>query len=136
MTALVLILSGVAAGDGGTRAGAATAPVAVDLGGRWVGTYQAEGRKPQAAELSGGVLRVMPARFPFHCRFTARPGGGLEGTVVLVPDAPIGNLPAIYKLERGRLVICCSQTNDLPTAFAVTRTTGLLTLKPADSRKP
>jgi hypothetical protein len=135
MTALVLMLAGVTAGDGGVRAGAATAPVAVDLGGRWVGTYQVAVGKTMTAELNGGVLRIGANPAAVRYRFTARRAAGLEGPVLLVPDIPIDHIPAIYKVERGRLVICCSQTKERPTDFSITPTTALIVLKPA-ARKP
>ncbi len=140
MLGMVLMLAGVAAGDGGMRMEAAAAPVVADLGGRWVGMGQQEGFKPQPAELDRGVLRVLPNPVPLRCRFRARTAGGLQGTVLIVPGpplgVPVGEIPAIYKLEQGRLFMCVSQTYDLPATFGVTRTTTLLVLKPAEARKP
>ncbi len=135
MTAWVLVLAGVAAGDGGTGTGAAMAPVASDLGGRWVGTYHAVGRKTQEAELDGGVLRVGPDRTPARCRFTGRRAAGTEGAVVLVPEIGLGPVPAAYRLDPGRLVICCGRTKALLADFAVTGAAGLIVLQPA-ARKP
>jgi hypothetical protein len=140
MTAWVLVLAGVTAGDGGMGTGTAASPVAVELSGRWVGTYQEEGFKPEPAELDRGVLRVGPNRMPLRCRFRTQTAGGLQGTVIIVPGpplgVPVGEIAAVYKLERGRLVICVSETYDLPAAFGVTRTTSLLVLKLAEARKP
>jgi len=88
MTAWVLVLAGVAAGDGGMRMGAATAPVAVDLGGRWVGTYEDDGGFPKVAELSRGVLRLWPPDLTFRCRVTARGEGACRGLSCWNPKCP------------------------------------------------
>jgi hypothetical protein len=135
MTAWVLVLAGVAAGDGGMGMGAATAPVAVDLGGRWVGTCDPHVGKRMTAELHSGVLRIGSDPTAACYRFPARPAPGLEGQALLVANAPVGRMPVIYRLERGRLVICCSLNKEWPKDFNITPTTVLLTLKPA-ARKP
>ncbi len=134
MTAWVLML-GLVAADGGVRTGAAAAPVAVNLDGRWAGPCLPQIGKRMTAELHGGVLRIGSAPSAVRYRFPARPAPGLEGRALLVPDAPVGRMPVFYKLERGRLVICCSLNKEWPEGFNLTSTTLLLTLKPA-ARKP
>jgi hypothetical protein len=70
--------------------------------------------------------------------------GGLEGTAVLGPDVPFvvrvsdpdAPYKSIYKLERGRLLICVSRTCCLPSTFGVTAETDLLIFEPQPRTRP
>jgi len=113
----------------GPADGAATVPVRMDpvaviARTRWVGMYRVY-QHTFEADLVGGVLRVggstrYSLRFPL--------GAGASGPCEIIGRRE--TYRAIYRLERGRLLICAGvRTADLrPRAFAVTPQSDLFLL--------
>jgi hypothetical protein len=136
MTAFVLMLAGVAGGDGGVRAGAATAPVAeplrLDLSRDWEGTVQAPRNDPMPVRLSGGRMTYSRDGRPVVTNpstMTLARGG-----LVLGEEAGI-RFHGTYKVEGGRVLICVNFINQPRPAACTPRDGSLFTLKPA-ARRP
>jgi hypothetical protein len=131
MTAWVLVLAGVAAGDGGTGTGTATAPLTeslrLGLSREWVGTAQVV-YVTVPVRLSGGRLAMRGwATQPFA--LTLSPGGLARG--VWGEDRVHG----AYRV-RGDCVLVCVTAVKHPRPTACTASDGVLfTLKPA-ARQP
>jgi hypothetical protein len=137
MFAAMLVVAGVAAGDGGMRTGEDIAPVVVRLFDRdWEGTWENVWwtDDPSRADLRSGVLRV------FDCvgsvQLTGRISIDGEGTV-RIRDAWGRSILGIYKIEGRYLVICIPWLVDQPrpTRFEAKGDTHLMTLQPVPNKK-
>jgi hypothetical protein len=131
MTAWVLLVAGVAAGDGGTGMGAAAAPLTeplrLDFSREWEGTVQI-GRDTESVNLSGGRMAMRGwGTQPFS--LTLSPGGLALGS--WGQDRFHGT----YKVGGGRLLVCVSPVEEPRPTACTPRDGVLLTLKPA-ARKP
>src|SRR5437868_8738016 len=134
MTAFVLALAGLAAGDAGPGLGAARAPVAPAFGGEWEGTYSAEGvvyaveMRPGRLALSVGGRPVGEAPFAL-----VREGEGLVRMELYK-----ARYHGIYRLEAGRVLVCVTAESGgpRPRAFQVTSHSILIALRPVGSRRP
>jgi hypothetical protein len=136
MTGVVLALAGLTCGDGGMRAGAATASLSermrLDFSREWEGTFQFARGFCEPVRLSKGHLTIFPLGIESTKPFalTLSPGGLARGSWA-------GNqLHGTYRVEGDRLVVCVVSVDD-PRPTACTYRDGLLlfTLRPA-ARKP
>jgi hypothetical protein len=136
MTAFVLVLAGVTAGDGGTGTGAATAPLTeplrLDFSQDWEGTvHRAPDDDAEPVRLSKGQMTFsnfgVPVTMPFA--LTLSPGG------LALASCGEDRLHGTYKVQGDRLLVCVLPVGE-PCPTACTPSDGvLLTLKPA-ARKP
>jgi hypothetical protein len=136
MIEMVLVLAGLAAGDGGPGTGAAAAKVTetlrLDFARDWEGTVQAPRNDPMPVRLSGGRLTYFRDGRPVVTNpFTVKLArGGL-----VLGEEGIVRFHGICKVEGGRVLICVNFIN-LPRPTACTPRDGsLFILKPA-ARKP
>jgi uncharacterized protein (TIGR03067 family) len=133
MTAWVLVLAGVTAGDGGMRAGAATAPLTgpmqLDLSRDWEGTVHYSRDDSVPVRLSGGQMTFFAATpYTLPCKLTLAHGGLAFGT------CGDDRLHGIYKVDGDRLLICVTQVTEPRPAACSPDRGRLLTLKPAAGR--
>jgi hypothetical protein len=137
MTAWVLVLAGVTAGDGGMGMGAAREPVAVGLDGWWEGEEECQWDTTRV-DLRRGVLRVFDRAGTVKESYRVCFGG--KGRVSILDNSGRTFL-GIFRLEGRRLLICvsnwCSILGDdpRPQTFRVDLYSSLLTLRPVP-RKP
>jgi hypothetical protein len=141
MTGLVLALAGLTCGDGGPRAGAATARVTAGLDGEWSGTWDnGNGTPPLRVRLRRGVIRFSCDEITIRVTAQPSPGRHAEGVVRAVVDDGRGATAVwgIFEAEPGRLLICIACRPGAPPATfkPVPNSTALITLKPAAQRKP
>jgi hypothetical protein len=107
MTAWVLVLAGVTAGDGGVGTGAAREQVAVNTGAcAWEGTFRTADGESGRAEWRDRVIRLHhplgPGRvLPVLARGTAGPGTLEVGR----PDGRKGRWYASCQAERGGVAV-------------------------------
>jgi hypothetical protein len=106
MTAFVLVLAGVAAGDGGQRTGGGSERVVSTFPRRWEGTWG----YTVPAQLRDGELSVPAAGWSCLIEMDGR------GAVLVRKKAGDLPWPGRYKLEGGRLLIWWSLTKDDPPA--------------------
>ncbi|HZY88716.1 MAG TPA: hypothetical protein VFE78_28085 [Gemmataceae bacterium] len=131
MTALVLVLAGVTAGDGGKQMEAARGPAAVNFEAcAWEGTFRTADGESGRAEWRDGVIRLHhplgPGRvLPVLARGTAGPGNLEVGH----PDDRLGRWYAACRCERSGVAVRLV-AGDGPTAT----TWAWLTLHPAASK--
>lgn len=112
------------------------APVVMDVaaliaGTRWVGTYHLPPHYPVKVELVGGVLRIVSRA---ACELRLQPGAGVSGSCAIIVWRR--TYRGIYRLERGRLIICSGLREDdpRPRTFAATTHSDLFILEPAPSK--
>jgi hypothetical protein len=134
MTAFVLVLAGVTAGDGGMGMGAATAPLTeplrLDVSRDWEGTVHYSRDDSVPVRLSGGQMTFSAATpYTLPCKLTLTHGGSASGTCGDV------RLHGLYKIEGDSLLICMTQVTEPRPAACSPDHGRLLTLKPA-ARKP
>jgi hypothetical protein len=145
MTGTLLALVGLTCADSGPGGGASFAPVAVDYAREWEGTVHSL----EGAEVLQGLVRVSGGRArcakPFAPRAPFFSGPGGPPTWGLIADGPrrvtvlregrLGRdaLPGIWKLERGRLVVCAARSagGPRPLSFWAGPDVFLFTLSPA-----
>ncbi len=128
MTAFVLVLAGVAAGDGGQRMGAAGEPVAIRLTGEWSGICRGDGGKTVEVRLEGGVMRYRyRAEAPWADAFTCTDLGG--GTFLARWRSVSGTSLGICRLDGERLLLCVAAPGGRPTSFRAGPGTYLYALK-------
>jgi hypothetical protein len=134
MTALVLVLAGVTAGDPGMGMGAATAPLTdpqrLVSSRDWEGTVQL-GRATISVRLRRGEVTTFFPRWQSTAPFalTLSPGGLAAG------HWGGDRFHGTYKVEGGRLLVCVSSDKHPRPAACTPHDGYLLTLKPA-ARKP
>ncbi len=134
MTAFVLALAGLAAGDAGPGLAAARAPVAPAFAGEWEGTYSAVGVVYTVAvrpgELSLSVGRDHVGEVPFAL---VREGDGLVRM-----ELNRVRYHGIYRLAPGGVLVCVAaeRGGPRPRAFKVSSTSILIALRPSGPRKP
>jgi hypothetical protein len=102
MTALVLVLAGVTAGDGGTGTGAGHEAVTVDFSGRWEGTVSLNCDGPYEVELyqAGFFIKYADGSFRFEPFAVVSDG---RGRVTAIWGRLI--CPATYRLQADRLIL-------------------------------
>ena len=135
MPGVLLMLAGLVTGDGRPGVIPAREPVTPRLEGRWVGTLRSWGTDYQA-ELDEGRLRctfegARVGRNPTPLALAFMAGGRVR---VRWEEE---NLLGIWKVERGRILVCISgRKGRWPTSFKGDQGLVLLTLHPAAPRKP
>jgi hypothetical protein len=134
MTAWVLLVAGVTAGDGGKGMGAATAPLTepprLDLSREWEGTVHYSRDDSVPVRLSGGQMTFSAATpYTLPCKLTLAHGGLAFGT------CGDDSLHGLYKVEGDRLLVCMTAVHEPRPAACGPDHGRLLTLKPA-ARKP
>jgi hypothetical protein len=133
MTAFVLALAGLAAGDAGPGPGAARAPVGPDFAGPWEGTYSGEGVaytvEVRARELwvSAGGRPVGSAPFALVA----------EGEGLARMELYGVRYHGIYQLGAGRVLICVAadRGGPRPRHFKAGPGSILIALRPVAPRK-
>jgi hypothetical protein len=136
MMAWVLVLAGVTAGDGGFRAGAASAEVGCTFEGRWVGTGYQAGTAPYAiADLGGGrlCLRTAGGLWVPPSRCTLIPEG--QGRLRIEWGGGVPPSLGIYKVEGRHVYVCHGPAGRRPTSFRVTQDWGLWIITRTDQGK-
>jgi hypothetical protein len=133
MTALVLVLAGVAAGDGGVRTGAATAPLTeplrLDLSREWEGTAQV-GNVTCPVRLGRGEMTLFLRRpITQPLTLTLSPGGLARGSW------GTERLQGTYRVQGGGLLVRLTPIDPARPAALAPGDGYLLTLKPA-ARRP
>jgi hypothetical protein len=136
MFVMALVLAGVAAGDGGMRAGAATAPLnerlRLDTARDWEGTVHLRRDFIEPVRVSKGQMTIYPFGIPATQRFalTLSPGG------LARVSWGEGLYHGTFRVEGDRLLFCVGEVDD-PRPTSCTYRDGLLLfiLKPA-ARKP
>jgi hypothetical protein len=124
MTALLLVVAGVTAVDGGVRMGTGGAAVTVDFGGRWRGTVSLNRDGPYQVELSEGGFRINYADGSSRFEPFAVVSHGRGRATAAWGDL---SWPATYRLQGDRLIL----------RVAIDASTVLFTLRPAQtSRRP
>jgi hypothetical protein len=134
MTAWVLVLAGVTAGDGGMRAGAASAPLTeplrLDFSRDWEGTVQGVG-DACPVRLSGRRMTIFsPAGQVVQPFALTLSHGGLA-----VGSWGEGRFHGTYKVEGDRVLICVESIEKARPLVCDARYGLLYTLKPA-ARRP
>jgi hypothetical protein len=146
MTGAVLALAGLTCGDGGLGVEAMTGVVTVNeelllrLDGSWEGTWEGYGESDEyicwCVTVRHGKIRIAGERRADALSFALVPEGRGKVRVVLGGMAS----PGIYRLDRGRLLICASvegEEGPRPTSFHFTPwSSQLFTLKPAPPHTP
>jgi hypothetical protein len=135
MTALVLALAGLAAGDGGPGTGAATAPLTdpqrLVSSRDWEGTVQL-GRATISLRLRRGEVTTFFPRWQSTAPFALilLPGGLAAG------HWGGDRFHGTYKVQGGRLFVCVAPVGEPCPTTCTARDGILFTLKPAVPRKP
>jgi hypothetical protein len=121
MTGIVLALSGLTCGDGGTGAGASVEPASISFEGRWVGTAQRGAEKPIPIEWDNiaGSLTLVKA-WKSDASFQA--SGPRAVTLTLQASVYRGT----FTLDRDRLILRANVDGNIL----------VVTLRPAAPRKP
>jgi hypothetical protein len=132
MTAWVLVLAGVTAGDGGVRTGAAREPVGINFEAcAWEGTFQTADGESGRAEWREGVIRLLhPLGLGRVLPVLARGSAGPGTLEVGPPDGRRGRWYAACREERGGVAVRLVAGNGPGAA-----SWAWLTLHPA-ARKP
>jgi hypothetical protein len=142
---VVLLAAGLTCGDGRQGLETARAPVAAKeevlrrLDGTWEGTWEGYGEAEEyicwRVAVSRGKLRVISGERTDVMWFAVTPDGRGQARVVIDGESSL----AIYRLDRGRLIICASvwsKEGPRPTSFkARPWYSQLFILTPASPRK-